>query len=158
MKNIILKSAAAIALCVCFTLPASAQQTKILTADKHNEYGLVYSLPLTALEVNIRARHTQLKAVKVVTSDADRWEILEVEVRPYGTLDTETKYLMQLKPGALTYIGVAEDGMLLSINAKPRPEAPEPNLRPAPRTEQTPFSGKEYLKYVNEDFATPICR
>ena len=55
MKNIILKSAAAIALCVCFTLPASAQQTKILTADKHNEYGLVYSLPLTALEVNSRS-------------------------------------------------------------------------------------------------------
>ena len=169
MKNIILKSAAAIALCVCFTLPASAQQTKILTADKHNEYGLVYSLPLTALEVNIRARHTQLKAGpyaqyarkylgtdKVVTADADRWEILEVEVRPYGTLDTETKYLMQLKPGALTYIGVAEDGMLLSINAKPRPEAPEPNLRPAPRTEQTPFSGKEYLKYVNEDFTSAL--
>ena len=95
---------------------------------------------------------------KVVTADADRWEILEVEVRPYGTLDTETKYLMQLKPGALTYIGVAEDGMLLSINAKPRPEAPEPNLRPAPRTEQTPFSGKEYLKYVNERSASCLHR
>ena len=25
---------------------SSAQQTKILTADKHNEYGLVYTLPI----------------------------------------------------------------------------------------------------------------
>ena len=32
--------------CVC-AASADAQQTKMLTADKHNEYGIVYSLPLT---------------------------------------------------------------------------------------------------------------
>ena len=35
------------------SLAANAQQTKLLTADKHNEYGLVYSLPTTALDIEV---------------------------------------------------------------------------------------------------------
>ena len=45
--------------CVC-AASADAQQTKMLTADKHNEYGIVYSLPLTELKI---ADKTQPKAV-----------------------------------------------------------------------------------------------
>lgn len=150
---------------VLTAIPATlqAQQTRLLTAEKHNEYGLVYSLPITALDIQVTARREVLTAGpysayarkyigtdKVITHDAERWTITDVTVTPYGTLDTDSKYLMQLKPGAVTYIGVSEDGMLLSINKEPI--APTPRAIQRPAVSANSFTGKEYLKYVNEDF------
>ena len=40
---------------VASAMPVAAQQTKLLTAEKHNEYGLVYTLPVTALDVEVTA-------------------------------------------------------------------------------------------------------
>ena len=64
--------------------------------------------------------------------------------------DPEHRYLMQVKAGSPTFIGVAEDGMLLSINTEPVMNEPEPiNII---ETEGVASTGKEYLEYVNEDF------
>lgn len=46
---------------------SSAQQTKILTADKHNEYGLVYTLPITTLEIEVTAKRTVSKADLIIS-------------------------------------------------------------------------------------------
>lgn len=145
--------------------PASAQQTKILTAEKHNEYGLVYSLPVTALEIKVTAtRRVERKgpffqyakkylgSEKVITTDRENWTIQRVEVQPYGVADTESQYLMQLKPGALTYISVAPDGMLLGINREvPCPAAPGSSSGEIENPGKPDF-GKSYLEFVGEDF------
>ncbi|MCM1489672.1 MAG: DUF4831 family protein [Muribaculum sp.] len=144
---------------------AGAQNTKILTAEKSNEYGIVYSLPLTALEVEITARHQVAKqgpfflyAKKsigndnVVREDAEKWEITEVKVTPYGVPDSETQYLMQLKPGALTFVAVDADGMLLAIN-KETQSRPAADSRQNTSDSQTKWpTGREYLEFVDEDF------
>ena len=96
------------------SLPAMPQQTRILTADKHNEYGLVYSLPVTSLRFEVTARHTvnhagpyyqyakkYIGTDRVIKEDSEQWEILSVKAVPFGTADTENQYLMQLKPGAV---------------------------------------------------------
>ncbi len=149
--------------CVC-AASADAQQTKMLTADKHNEYGIVYSLPLTELKIEVTATRTVQKAGpywqyakkyigtdRVIREDAENWTISSVDVSTYGVADPEQRYLMQLKPGATTSVAVAEDGMLLAINAE-APEMPDragaETVRKAPKA----FSGKEYLQYVSEDF------
>lgn len=143
---------------------ADAQQTKVLTAEKHNEYGLVYSLPVTALQVTVTAEKETLiagpyaKYAKkylandhIITESGEEWTLVSVDVRPYGAVDPDSRYLMQLKPGATTFIGVAQDGMLLSINCEPSaPEEMRQNERPKPA--QGRPTGKEYLKYVDEDF------
>lgn len=147
----------------CFSL--NAQQTKLLTAEKHNEYGLVYTLPLTSFQVEVVAvKEVKLagpfsKYSKIFTSDTDvitedetTWNIESVKVTPYGIPDSENRYLMQLKAGATTFIGVAEDGMLLSINKEPHYEKPQPLNVTA--LEGTKFTGKEYLEFVNEDFTS----
>ena len=149
-------------LCFCCLL-ASAQQTKILSAEKHNEYGLVYTLPQTAFQVEIIAvKETKIAGpfsnyAKIFTSETDviskggvTWTIESVKVTPYGVPDNENRYLMQLKAGATTFIGVADDGMLLSINTKP--EGLEPNVLSEVKNEGKKVTGKEYLDYVNEDF------
>jgi len=160
MKAIAMTLAAVSLLCAT---PTSAQQTKMLTADKHNEYGLMYSLPLTSLSFEVTARRTVSKAGpyyqyakkfigtdRVIKEDAEQWEIISVKATPFGTPDTDNQYLMQLKPGALTSICVADDGMLLAINK----EVDAPVLPETPA--DTQLSGdvnvRDYLQYVNEDF------
>lgn len=147
-------------------LSASGQQTRMLTADKHNEYGLVYRLPVTAVQIDVTARHTVEKAGpyfqyakrfigtdKVIKEDKESWEILDVKVTPYGIPDPDNEYLMQLKAGALTSICVADNGMLLAINKEVG------NENTLPRAQATGLSSlasslapQKYLDFVDEDF------
>ena len=60
MKTYQIISAILIAIVSCIS--THAQQTKVLTADKHNEYGLIYRLPTTALEIEVEAVHKIFKA------------------------------------------------------------------------------------------------
>lgn len=156
---IFLLAAAAIA---SVFMPGRAQQTRLLTADRYNDYGLVYSLPVTKLCVSIDVKRTVRRAGPFyqyakkylgssapVEADEEIWEIGKVTVRPYGVPDS-VSYQMQLKPGALTSICVDADGMLLSVNK-------ECESAPAlPQSSLTSTMGKldtdGYLKYVNEDF------
>lgn len=144
---------------------AHAQDTKILTAEKSNEYGIVYSLPQTALEIEVTAMHQVTKkgpyylyAKKsigtgdVVTEDSEKWIITDVKVTPYGVPDASTQYLMQLKPGALTFISVDADGMLLAINKEPDSASPSGKRKPASQTPVKWPTGREYLEFVDEDF------
>ena len=140
-----------------------AQQTKLLTAEKHNEYGLIYSLPVTALQIEVvMVKEVKIaglfsKYSKIFTSDSnvimensESWTIESVKVTPFGVPDEQNRYLMQLKPGALTSICVAEDGMLLAINKEV--DLPETQKLTVNQIEGTPITGKEYLEFVNEDF------
>lgn len=153
------------AVAACLGNMASAQQTKLLTAEKHNEYGLVYSLPLTAFQIEvvvvkeIKIAGPYSKYAKVFTSNSSvisknetNWSIESVRLTPYGVADPDNRYLMQLKPGVTTYIAVAEDGMLLAINKEVESPVTQPMSINA--VEGTPATGKEYLEYVNEDFIT----
>lgn len=144
-------------------LGVNAQQTKLLTADKMNEYGLVYTLPHTALKIEVEATHKVMKAgpyaqyakkylgtTNVVSEDAEQWTLNRVRVTPYGVPDRDNEYLMQLKPGALTYLCVADDGMLLGINKEVTlPKAEE--WSPSAMTAST-LTDNEYLQYVDADF------
>lgn len=146
----------------------SAQQTRLLTADKHNEYGLIYTLPETALEIEVTALRTVNKTGpyyqyakryigtdKVIKEDSESWEITSVDVRPYGVGDDTNRYLMQLKPGSTTYICVSEDGMIRSIN-KEISESTKASAKEEKRTgreaKKNNVDLKEYLEYVNDDF------
>lgn len=139
------------------------QATKVLTAEKSNEYGLVYSLPTTALEVEVTARHQvgkkgpyylyakkSIGTDKAVAEDFEKWEITEVKVRPYGVSDSETQYFMQLRPGAMTSITVDADGMLLAINKEVGAQAVEIESAAPPKVNWP--TGNEYLDFVDEDF------
>lgn len=158
---------ASLLLAAVAALPGMAQQTKILTAEKHNEYGLVYSLPTTALQIHVTAQRETRKAGPysqyakrylgkgdVITEDAVASKIVSVEVTPVGVNDDNQKYLMQLKAGQTTFIGVDANGMLLSINAEPQtPKAPAGS---GSRVSTILKQGEvdDYLSYVDMDFVS----
>ena len=161
------KSLALFAVLSLLALPLFGQQTKVLTAEKHNEYGLVYSLPLTALRITVTAQRETTTAgpfapyskrylgtANVATENSVKWTVTDIKVAPFGLKDDETQYLMQLKPGATTYIGVTSDGMILSINADPVDDNPvgEGLEQSAPRLLSSGGSVDDYLKYVSSDF------
>lgn len=155
------------ACCVLFhaAIPALAQQTRMLTPDKYSDYGLVYALPRTAIEVELTARHTLRQAGPfrmfapkylgtgdVIMEDSESWEITDVRMRPYGVANDSSIYRMQLKAGQSLSICVADDGMLLAINTEGEAageweplQNPHPMLMP-PAT--------EYLQYAGEDFGS----
>lgn len=140
-----------------------AQQTKILTAEKHNEYGLIYTLPTTAFDIEVTATREIRKAGpyyqyakkytgtdKVVTKDQEIWTISNITVHPYGVPDPSQRYLMQLKSGSNTFIAVDNDNMLRAINIEPE-DVTITDFSVETAGDGT-FSGREYLKYVGEDF------
>lgn len=155
-----------IPLALSVALAAPAQQTKKLTAEKHNEYGLVYSLPQTQLSITLTLNKTvetagpfcqyakkYLGTDRVVAEDRTAWSIIDVKVTPFGVADTSQQYLMQLKPGSPTYISVTPDGgMICAINAETR--APQlPVAESMGVLENTlVWNPDEYLQYVGEDF------
>jgi len=156
---------ALVVLAAAVALPAAGQATHMLTADKNNEYGLVYTLPVTGVQVDLTARFTERVAgpyrqyaprflgnVQVVEADSRSCELTGAEVRTVGRAGTE-KYLMTVKPGATTAICVDADGMLLAVNTEIEPSAEQP-LAVAERPARPQMD--EYLQYVDEDFLVSL--
>lgn len=146
-------------------ISAQAQSTKMLTGDKSNEYGIIYSLPQTNLQIDLTATFTEkvagpfrqyapryLGSTDVVEADSRSCEVTDVAISTYGTAGPE-KYIMTVKPGALTSICVAEDGMILSINREE--ESPERQI-PAEHILPARPDMDEYLQFVDEDFLVSL--
>lgn len=121
-------SLALIAMAAC-AFGAVAQSTQKFTAAKHNEYGLVYSLPITHIRVVVESEKTTCKAGpyykyakkylgvdNVITKDSETWALKSVELSTFGVADTENRYLMQFKSGSTPFLMMTEDGLPLSIN------------------------------------------
>ena len=119
----------AAALALALMPAATAQNTTKLTADKSNEYGIVFSLPVTHLKIEIQAQCTQriagpyfqyakkyLGVSDVITEDSRTWDVTAVYVTPFGEPDT-TKYLMKFKPGSNPFVTLNKQGVPLAINA-----------------------------------------
>ena len=152
-----------LSLCLLLTTSAGfAQETKRLTADKHNEYGLVFSLPQTHLDLEVVATKTTRKAGPyyqyaekylgipgAITQDSEEWSLTSVKVNPYGVPDPDEEYLMQFKAGSNGYIVLDENGLLLSINTEPAVDSIAPT---APKVKtKSPLDNNDYAKVYSEE-------
>ena len=127
MKNLVNTLALSLAL-LSAAVPAAAQTTQRLTANKASEYGLVYTLPVTRLEVTVAAEKTETApgefyqyAVKYLNSKPilapeTTWRITEAVIRPVAAADPEEQYLVSFKGGAGTYMTLPDEGFPLSVN------------------------------------------
>lgn len=119
----------ALASALTFAAPAFAQETQKLTANKHNEYGLIYSLPKTHINIEVEAVRTIKKAgpyyryaekylgVKnPVTADSQTWTITDVEMSAFGVPDKDSEWLMKFKAGSSPFVVLDAAGLPLAIN------------------------------------------
>ena len=140
----------------------TAQESQKLTANKHNEYGIIYALPVTHLNIEIEAVKTIKKAgpyyryadkylgVKnPVIKDSETWEIRDVQISPVGVPDKENEYLMKFKSGSAPFLMLDENGLPLSINIEPEEAVVKRKRNKMP--DKSILDGTDYASAFTED-------
>ena len=125
MKHYLLILAAA-----CVGLNAAAQKTEKLTASKGNDYGLVYTLPKTAVDITVETETTvkargefanyarmRLGIDNAVTEPSTRVTVKSITIGTCGVPDSDNRWIAQFKPGSTVSILLDEGGVPLAINA-----------------------------------------
>ena len=109
--------------------PAAAQTAQRLTASKANEYGLIYSLPTTVVDITIEAEHTEctpgpfynysrlkLGVDNAITAPSKSVTIKSVTFTPRGVADNDNRWLVQFKAGSTPYIILADNNCPVAVN------------------------------------------
>lgn len=130
-------------------IAAPAQTTSKLTATVANEYGIVYSLPKTVLDIVIetektvkepgiyyRYAKTYLDIDDPIDEPSVNTVVKSVTLIPRGISDPDRRYVVKFKPGVSPYVVINEENLPLAINTEnvlqtegvelPQPVAAEP--------------------------------
>lgn len=142
--------AASMALC--------AQSTQKFTAGKMNEYGLVYTLPTTAVNVTVEAERTvktpgefKLYSKKYLNIDPilepdDVWTIKSVTLSTSGISDNADSYLVQFKSGSAPFMILDDNNCPLAVNDEsftlPTPDRLPQPVEMQPSILQTPAAAQ----------------
>lgn len=163
MKNLFNTLVLSLAL---LAVPASAmaQTTQRLTANKASEYGLIYTLPVTRLEVTIAAEKTvatpgefyqyavKYLNTKPILAPETTWRITGAVIRPVAAADPDEQYLVSFKGGTGTYMTLTAEGFPLSVNDDAyEPEADDVELPKAVKAKPTILETPEASQAVTPE-------
>ncbi len=130
-------------------LTSAAQTTQKFTATKANEYGLVYTLPTTVIDVTLEAQKTvktpgefynyakKYLNIDPITEPTTELELLSATVTTRGVQDEHERYLVQFKSGATPFMLLDEQNFPLTINYDGYELAPGPELPTSRKAEPT---------------------
>jgi len=120
---------------------ATAQNVQRLTATKSNEYGLIYSLPVTEVDITIETSHTKRTPGEfynyarrhLAISDAIREasttvEVQSITISTHGVADNDNKWLVQFKNGSTPFMLLTPDGIPLTVNSEKPAEVDDAEL------------------------------
>lgn len=140
-----------------------AQETVKVTANKFNGYGIVYTLPKTAIDVRATVTRSvekpgpfaqfaqkYLGQSPTVTQERTVWKIENVDILPKGIADPEKRYAIQLKKENRTAFYLNEEGMLVSINRAPAPASTRPAPSPEKAAKKEQKLAAEYAQLYTE--------
>lgn len=121
----------ALALLTFSTASLTAQTAQKLTATKANDYGLIYSLPLTVVDVTLEVEITReipgefcnyarkyLNVSDPIMHKNSSARLLKVYLNTRGIPDEENKWVVQFKSGSSPFIIIGENGCPLAINTE----------------------------------------
>lgn len=145
----------------------SAQQVSKLSATKANDYGIVYSLPQTALRITLEAegtvktpgefyqyaaRYLGPQAAKTAIAKASStWELTSASITPVGVPQTSGEtWLMQFKSGASAFLIVNEQGLPLALGTEIDP-AEDTDIPEMKRHTFNPVDGTAARYAMTED-------
>ncbi|MGL4292601.1 MAG: DUF4831 family protein [Bacteroidales bacterium] len=129
-----------------------AQETVKITAGKHNDFGLAYSLPNTMIDVQVNVTRVSVKAgpyyqyaerylgvQEIITEDMQYWVMNDIEMKPVAVANPEEAYLVKFKSGNPPSMYLSTEGTLLSINMPPvTMDTPAAKITPAQKGSSTP--------------------
>ena len=106
-------------------------QTEVLTGvTRGKDYGVVYALPKTQIEIEIKANKVNYKPgefskyadryvrlTNISAEPEEYWELSSVKVKPVGVPNSEATYFVKLKDKTVApLMELTEDGLIKSIN------------------------------------------
>lgn len=110
-------------------LTASGQTTQRLTADKLNEYALVYSLPKTVLDITIETEHTvqqpgqfynyanrHLGIANAIKKPHSTVTVKRITITARGVADPDKRYTVQFKSGTGATMLLNDAEVPLAVN------------------------------------------
>ena len=127
-----------------------AQTTQKLTATKASEYGIIYTLPSTVVDITFETETTvkkpgefyryakkYLNTDDAISTETKSTTLKSVTINVRGVANLNERYLMQFKPGTSPFMMLTKDNLPLSINAEdvafkmpavtlPKPVGPAP--------------------------------
>ncbi len=153
-------------LVMCLSLNTTAQTTQKLTATKASDYGIIYSLPKTVLDITIETEKTVKKpgvfyryAKKYLNSnDAIKEEsqstaIKSITIIARGIANRDQQYLMQFKAGSTPFLIINEECVPLAININILPQIETPSLPSATDAQPTPLETKAAQQVISGEIA-----
>lgn len=165
MKSTIISLACIIAA----TSAAQAQATKKLSATKANDYGLIYSLPTTVLDITIEVEKTEKRAGQFyeyarkylnennpISENSVSCALKSVTINPRGVINPKEQYLMTFRSGSAPFLLMDENDLPIAINTEnvERPEAP---ALPKPvAAEPTALETKAARQVISEDMLRSV--
>lgn len=163
MKNTRILAAA---LAATLAFGAAAQTSQKLSAGKANDYGLIYSLPVTGLDIYIEAELNEehpgefhnfakrhLGITDAITEDKLSAGLRSVIIVPRGIATDKNRQLAQFKSGTSAYITLTPENLPLGINTDETVDkAPVqiPQSRPAG---PSPLDGDGARQAITSDMA-----
>lgn len=143
---------------------ASGQTTQKFSASKANDYGIVYSLPKTVLDITIEAEHVvktpgefykytkkYLKNETPIAESSESWTVKSVHVNARGIPDEGEQYLMQFKGGSSPFVIMSDTDLPLAINTEDV-NVPESPVLPLPvKAAPTPLETEAARHAVSEE-------
>lgn len=158
------KTFLSLACMLAMTSAASAQTTQKFTATKANDYGLVYSLPLTVLDITIEAERVvkkpgefykyakkYLNVDNPVTEPSESWSVKQVIVNARGIADDDRRYLMEFKGGFSPFLIMDENNLPLAINYEDVSVPEDPVLPEPVKAAPTPLETAAARQVVSEE-------
>ena len=144
---------------------ASAQSTRTLSATKANDYGVVYTLPKTVLDITIETETTEkqpgefykyakkyLNIDNPIATPQISTTVKSVTVTERGVADESRRYNMQLKGGFSPFIVINNENIPLSINTSDLyNEGDTPELPVARKADPTPLQTEAARQVVSEE-------
>jgi len=161
LRNILI---AAISAATCIS--GHAQSSQKITAGKANEYGLVYTLPQTALDIYIEAEVTEshpgefynyarrhLGITDAITTDSRSARVLSAIIVPRGIPDPDKRYIAQFKSGQSAYITLTDNEMPIAINTEASTGTAAPAIPAAIPATPSPLEGEAARQAVTSEMA-----
>jgi len=152
----------AVAAMACLT--GNAQQAQRLSATKANDYGIVFNLPQTVVDVTLEAEVTvrkpgefykyapkYLNVSNPITRETHSVRLLSAQVYTHGVQDTDEEYTIQFKSGYPVYVALDEAGIPLGINTDEIAEVAAPELPEAVEAGPTPLETPAAKQVVSQE-------
>ncbi len=142
----------------------TAQNTQKLTATKATDYGLIYTLPSTVIDVTIEAERTvetpgefykyarKYLDIDPVTETSESWQLLSVTLTAKTVADDNNRYSVQFKSGSAPFMLINENNTPVSVNDESyNPSYGEAELPEARKAQPTILELPEARQAMTED-------